>query len=121
MKKAYDSARSRELEAIASGNEQLISPEERESLKREKAAAEAAGQALETEEDVERNRQRAIASNHCPIQVQIGTTETCVHLLMGEPDKSNDDALSGKQLVYPHDAYVYIGLDGRVEDIQKSY
>jgi hypothetical protein len=77
----------------------------------------------------EKEREAELAKNHCPPNSDssslIGASEHCVYLLMGHPDHTNADALSGDQLVYNHngayDTYVYIGKNGLVENVQTSY
>jgi hypothetical protein len=132
VEKAVDDVRQQEVKAFNAGHPEFITPADLEDVK--KAVAEQVQKAKDDEDrlksiavakasdDAQIKKQdadvaRGLKENHCPSHVSIGTAESCVYLLKGWPDHINADALSGKQLVYPH-AYIYINLRGRVEDIQ---
>jgi hypothetical protein len=76
--------------------------------------------ALEADQE-KKERIQGLLDHHCPSHVHIGIPEACVYLLMGNPDHTNEDLRSGKQLVYPDDTYVYIDTDGMVENVQTSH
>jgi hypothetical protein len=135
-----DVARQAEITAIRNGHPEKVAPADTEDCRkvmakqdadawtaRQKAVTDAeiaasdaaAAAAAEKERKVEAKNDRAdLLKHHCPAAVHIGTSVTCVYLILGYPDHTNVDARSGKQLVYPDDTYVYINLRGFVEDFQ---
>jgi len=103
---AVIAAQAAEVNAIRSGHPELVALEDLAGAKE-----------VAKQED----RQDRLDLHHCPSVVRIGIEEACVYILLGYPDHTNDDALSGKQLVYPHDYFVYVDHDGIVENIQSTY
>ncbi len=78
--------------------------------------------AIESEEDEATAKANAELRKQCGgTKIRIGMSERCVYKILGYPDHTNEDALSGKQLVYSNDLFVYIDRQGRVEDIQTTY
>jgi hypothetical protein len=116
METAWKAARKAEIDAVRSGHGNSVDPSDLEECQR----------AIEVEDfnarqaKYEASKKEDLTRNHCSEEVQIGTSETCVYLLMGYPDQTNVDSLSGKQLVYPNDRFVYINTQGNVEDVQSS-
>jgi hypothetical protein len=136
---AYRNAIQEEIKAIKGGHPERVSPEdrancnanisyeaeskarsERESALAQERAEKENMEAARNEED-RKNKIEMLKKYHCPTAVRVGSREKCVYLLLGHPDHTNVDALSGKQLVYPNDYYVYVSLNGVVEDIQSTY
>jgi hypothetical protein len=142
---AVEVARQAEIKAITSGHTELVAPEDVEDCKRAmaravaaeneaKAKAESAARAKASDDAIAARKaaehRAELLKYHCPTSqasvdfprsyIHIGTSEACVYLLLGYPDHINEDALSGKQLVYPNYYYVYINLRGYVENIQST-
>jgi len=132
---AVKTARQAEIKAITSGHIDLVAPEDLEDCRKSmarKVALDAETEARKAWTDTvaksdaahkeakERELVEARKKSHCPSFLSIGISEECVYLLMGYPDRTNEDLRTGKQLVYSNDRYVYIDLRGRVENIQFS-
>jgi hypothetical protein len=156
QRQVREDTRLKEMKTIREGHPERVAPEDREACMKEVAeqeAAEAAKKAAQAQAEearlkemaankardaaadkawAEKERQdheRQMKLNHCPQSVHIGTSETCVYLIEGQPTRVNEDLRSGTQLVYrkyvsdtdTQEKYIYIDLNGRVANVQTSY
>jgi hypothetical protein len=53
--------------------------------------------------------------------IRIGMTRDDVLCVLGSPDHTNYDALSGEQMVYENGTYIYVDKRGKVVNFQTTY